>query len=195
MNSASSFKEFYEASFLKGENQAEAQKMAAEFFTDFIHYTPLKLEMLESYLSGGHIDSFYRSLADLKYLIEFSDNLSRYWHLLRGYSGALSKLKADFSVKGAKYLYTYYFGKYGDRRFLRNEHWFEKKRWEFLDELQNIYSEDDLRQFFFKYQQVLAENLKIYTSFMMLFIKDIETQEVSHISGILIGKSPSGTSL
>lgn len=175
MNSASSFKEFYKASFLQGENPNQSQKLAEQFFEDVVYYTPLKLEMLESLLSGGHIDLFYKSLPDFKYFIEYSDNLSRYWHVLRAYSGALSKLKDDLTVKGAKKLYAYYFNKYGDRRILCNEHWFEKKRWEFLDEIQNIYSDDELRKFFLKYQHVLAENLAIYTSFLTMFIKNIET--------------------
>lgn len=182
MNSASSFKEFYESSFLKGENPNQAQKLAEEFFADFVQNTPLKLEMLEYYLSGGQIDRLYILLPDLKYLIEFSDDLNRYWHLLRAYSGALSKLESDLSVKVAKNLYAYYFSKYGDRRFLRNEHWFEKKRWEFLDEIQNIYSEDQLKQFFLHYQRILAENLKIYVSFSMLFIKDFEALKVPQIT-------------
>lgn len=177
MNSASSFKEFYEVSFLQGENPDQARKLAEQFFDDVVHYTPLKLEMLESYLSGGHIDLFYKSLTDFKYFIEYSDNLSRYWHVLRAYSGALSKLKDDLTVKGAKNLYAYYYNKYGDRRVLRSEHWFENKRWEFLDEIQNIYSEDELKKFFLKYQHVLSENLIIYNSFLMLFIKDIENSK------------------
>ena len=179
MKSAKSFKEFYEASFLMGENPDQAQKLAEQFFSDFIHYTPIKLEVLESYLSGGHVDLFYKSLTDFKYLIEFSDDLNRYWHLLRGYSGALSKLKNDLSVKGVKNLYAYYFSKYGERRVLRNEHWFEKKRWEFLDEIQNIYSEDELKSFFLKYQLIMTENLKTYTSLLMLLIKGIESQNRS----------------
>jgi hypothetical protein len=182
MNSASSFKEFYESSFFKGENPNQAQKLAEEFFADFVHNTPLKLEMLESYLSEGHIDQFYMALPDLKYLIEFSDDLNRYWHLLRAYSGALAKLKTDLSVKGVKNLYAYYFSKYGDRRFLRNEHWFEKKRWEFLDEIQTIYSEDQLRQFSNHYQRVLAENMKIYASFILLFIRDFEALKVPKLT-------------
>jgi hypothetical protein len=182
MNSASSFIEFYETSFLKGENPNQAQKLAEQFFADVVYYTPLKLEMLESYLFGGHIDLFYKSLTDLKYFIEFSDDLSRYWHFLRAYSGALSKLKDDLTVKGAKNLYAYYYSTYGDRRVLRDEHWFEKKRWEFLDEMQNIFSEDELKYFFLKYQHILAENLIIYTSSLMMFIKDIESEKSNLIS-------------
>jgi hypothetical protein len=61
---------------------------------------------------------------------------------------------------------------------LRNEHWFEKKRWEFLDELQLIYREDELSDFIFKYHQVLAENLKIYVSFIMDLIADLKKLQV-----------------
>jgi len=174
---ALSFKKYYEESFRK-EDQSVSEKLATEFFADFIHYTPIKLELLDSYLKTGRIDYFYQSLSDLKYLVEFSDNLNRYWYLLRAYSTAISKLKADRSVKNAKKLYSHYFEIYGDRRMLRNEHWFEKKRWEFLDELQLINREDELSEFIFKYQQVLFENLKIYESFIMTFIADLKKLQV-----------------
>jgi hypothetical protein len=170
---ALSFKNYYENSFSQ-EDQTASQNLAAEFFADFIYYTPIKLQLLESYLNAGHIDFFYQSLSDLKYLIEFSDNLNRYWYLIRAYSGALSKLKANQSVKNSKRIYCYYFEKYGDRRMIRNEHWFEKKRWEFLDELQLIYQEKELSSFIIKYQRVLAENLDIYASFVMALIVDLK---------------------
>ena len=57
---------------------------------------------------------------------------------------------------------------------LRKEHWLEKKRWEFLDELQLINREDELEGFISKYLQVLSENLKIYVSFIMDFINDLK---------------------
>lgn len=171
--SALSFKSYYENSFGK-EDQSVSQKLAGEFFADFIHYTPIKLELLDSYVNTGRIDYFYQSLSDLKYLVEFSDNINRYWYILRAYSGALSKLKANQTVKGSKELYSYYFGKYGDRRMLRNEHWFEKKRWEFLDELQLIYRDDELSNFIYKYEQELSENLNIYASFILALIADLK---------------------
>ena len=177
--SALLFKEFYEASFNKEADQSISQKHVEEFIADFIHYTPIKLELLESYLKVGKIDFFYNSLNDLKYLIEFSDNLSRYWFLLRAYSGALAKLKADQSAKGAKRLYSYYFEKYGDRRTIRNEHWFEKKRWEFLDELHAIYSESELETFILKYQRILTESMEIYVSFLIAFINDLKQLQPS----------------
>lgn len=175
MNTADSFKEYFEASFRDEGDPVGAQKLSQEFIEDFIQYTPIELELLESYLTAGHIDLFYKSLTDLKYLIEFSDNLSRYWYLLRAYSGALARLKNDLSVKNSKKTYYYYFSKYGDRRILRNEHWFEKKRWEFLDELQSIYTEEELADFFRKYQKVLAKNLELYVSFMTVFISDLKS--------------------
>ncbi|GEM_PF-1127833 len=175
LNCVQSFIEYYEASFKIEEDQEKAQQLFNEFCSDFICYIPINLELLESSLNGGHIDYFYKSVADLKYLIEFSDDLSRYWHLLRAYSGALSKLKAHQSVKGSKKIYYYYFSRYGDRRFLRNEHWFEGKRWEFLDELQSVYTEDALEDFILKYQRILAGNLKIYMSFLTEFINDLKS--------------------
>lgn len=174
MKAAQSFIRFFEESFQKETGGYDSVKLSQDFLNDFIHYTPIKLEMLQSYLAVGNIDSFYNSLADLKYLVEFSDDINRYWYLLRGYSGALAKLKADKSVKGAKRLTSYYFDKYGDRRILRNEHWFEKKRWEFLDELQVVYTEDELEKFILKYQQILVESLDIYISFLMAFITDLK---------------------
>jgi len=174
---ALSFKNHYEESFSK-EDPSVHKKLASEFFTDFIHHTPIKLELLDSHLKAGRIDYFYQSLSDFKYLVEFSDSLNRYWYLLRAYSTALSKLKADCSVKNAKKLYSHYFEIYGDRRMLRNEHWFEKKRWEFLDELQFINREDELSEFICKYQQVLSENLKIYVSFITTFIADLKKLHV-----------------
>jgi len=175
--SAISFKSYYENSFGK-EDPSESKKLAAVFFAEFIHYTPIKLELLHSYLVNGQIDSFYHSLSDLKYLVEFSDSLNRYWYLLRAYSRAISKLKADPSVKNAKKMYSHYFEIYGDRRTLRKEHWFEKKRWEFLDELQLIYREDELSDFISKYEQVLSENLKTYVSFLMGLIADLKKLRV-----------------
>lgn len=174
MYTAKSFKEFFEASFEKEGDQLKVTKLSHEFFGDFCYYTPIELELLESYLNAGHIDLFYKSLSNFKYLVEFSDNLSRYWFLLRGYSGALAKLKADQSVKGSKKLYSYYFNKYGDRRILRNEHWLEKKRWEFLDELQAIFSDEELENFIRKYQIVISEYMKIYTSFILVLIGDLK---------------------
>ena len=174
MKTARSFKEFLDATFKNVEDQVSAHKISQEYFDDFVNYTPIELELLESYLAAGHLDLFYLSLADLKYLIEFSDNFNRYWHLLRGYSGALFKLKDNQTVKGSKKIYSYYYGRYGDRRMLRNEHWFEKKRWEFLDELQVIYTEEELAVFMYKYQQILSENLEIYLSFMKVFVNDLK---------------------
>jgi hypothetical protein len=174
MNTALLFKEFFEASFKVENDPQMASLRSDEFFTDVIHSAPVKLEILESYLLVGNFDLFYKSLTDFKYLIEFSDNLSRYWHLLRGYSEAMGRLKTNQSVKGSKRLYFEYFEKYGDRRSLRDEYWFESKRWEFLDELLGIYYEEDLRIFILKYQQRMIENLKIYESIIVLFVSDLQ---------------------
>lgn len=174
MNIAKSFAAFFNESFHEGMSEMNGQKLADSFILDFIHLTPVKLSLIKSYSEVAQFDLFYLLLADLKFLNEFSDNFSRYWCVIRGYSGALAKLKRDYSVKGSKKIHGYYFQKYGDRRPLRNDHWFEKKRWEFLDELHDIYSEKELNEFMYKYQLKLNENLKIYVTFIHKFIKDLK---------------------
>jgi len=178
-NSVQSFKEFYETSFLK-ESPENANRLASEFFRNFILSVPRKIDLLESYVKSGRISDFYNQLNDFKYLIEYSDDLSRYWYFMRGYSGALAKLKADKTVKGAKKLYVYYFEKYGDRRTIKDEHWFEKKRWEFLDELQTIYSDYELDLFIEKYTFQLIENFEIYCSFLRTFVNDLKRYQAHH---------------
>jgi hypothetical protein len=69
--------------------------------------------------------------------------------------------------------------KYGDRRFLRKEHWFEKKRWEFLDELITIYSKDELDVFMQKYLMILSENFKIYESLILSFVNDLKKTQLA----------------
>lgn len=174
MNTAKPFKEYFEASFQSEADQKQAMLLSRHFFTDFLHCTPLEIDSLMTYLNDGHVDMFYKSLLNLKYLVEYSDNLNRYWYLLRAYSGALAKLKADQTVKGSKKLYLYYFEKYGDRRILRNEHWFEKKRWEFLDELQAVYTEKDLSNFIKKYYLILFDTMKTYSFYLSVFMKDLK---------------------
>lgn len=182
MDSAKSFKEYFEASFLNEADQKKAALLSQYFFTDFLYCTPLELQLLGSHLNDGNIDLFYKSLSNLKYLVEYSDNLNRYWYLLRAYSGALAKLKSDQTVKGSKKLYLYYFNKYGDRRLIRNEHWFEKKRWEFLDELQSIYTDKDLSNFVRKYSLVLLETMKIYNAYLTSFMNDLKQLQPGIIS-------------
>lgn len=173
-SAAQSFVEFFESSFqLAGELSAHDQTQL--FLADFIHFTPQKLELLESLIDSGNLEYFYVSLADLKYLVEFSGDFSRYWYLMRAYSGALYKLQENYSVKGSKKVYCYYFDKYGGRRILKDEHWFEEKRWEFLDELSDIFSEEELGKFIAKYQQVLRKNLSEYRAVVMAFIKALKS--------------------
>ncbi|MBL7971913.1 MAG: hypothetical protein JNL03_10365 [Prolixibacteraceae bacterium] len=186
MKSARAFKIFYETSYNKEDSPFSAQKRLDEFIAGFIRETPLKLEILGSYITAGQTIKFYTALADFKYLVEFSDSLNRYWYLLRAYSGALSKLEENLSVKGTKSLYSYYFEKYGDRRTLRDEHWFENKRWEFLDELYSIFSKDELDVFVAKYQKILNDSFKVYQSCLIEFIASLEKLQASsdHIENL-----------
>jgi len=179
-SSVQEFKDYYEAS-IHVENPETAQQRVSEFFRKFVLSTKRETVLLESYLKSGNIVKSYELLAKFKYLIEYSDDLSRYWHLMRGYSGALAKLNTDKSVKGAKRLYAYYFEKYGDRRILKEEHWFERKRWEFLDELESIFTEYEIETFAKKYQRVLIENFEIYSSFLTAFILDLKRLQGSGI--------------
>ncbi len=174
MNIAKAFKEYFEASFGQESDQSKVYRQNCEFLSDFVLYVPVELDLLESYLNASQFFLFYQSLNDLKFLIEFSDDLNRYWYVMRAYSGALFRLKSDFSVKAAKRLYCYYFDRYGDRRFLRNEHWFECKRWEFLDELLLTNTDDELDAFIFKYKHLLSEDFQLYSSFLMGFIYDLK---------------------
>lgn len=172
-NSVQAFRDFYVASFIK-EGQGDAEQLASAFFKRFYVSITQNCILLESYLKAGKISDFYNSIGELKYLVEYSDDLSRYWFLIRAYSGALAKIEADKTVKGAKKLYAYYFEKYGDRRTIKDEHWFEKKRWEFLDELQGIYNEYELELFVNKFLHILNENFRIYASLLNAFINDLK---------------------
>lgn len=173
-NSVKSFKQFYDTSFSLGTDADQAKKMSGEAIADFIYYIPEKLDLLESYQEAGQFELLYQTVADLKFLIEFSNEISRYWYVVRGYSGALAKLKADQTVKGSKRVYGYYFDRYGDRRMLREEHWFEKKRWEFLDELNSIFSESELDRFMLKYTRILSDDLHVFITNVMLFVIELK---------------------
>jgi hypothetical protein len=108
-NSADIFIEFYQSSFRKSEERISAEEKSWNFIDNVIRDTPIETDFLLTYLETGRIEYFYQSLTDFKNLIEFSDNFCRYWHLLRAYSGALSKLKANYSVKSSKKIYAEYF--------------------------------------------------------------------------------------
>ncbi len=168
------FVDFFNASYRDSTKGLQGENLANGFFNDFVSCIPQKINELDSYSLVGNFDCYYHNLADLKFMNEFSDGFNRYWHLLRAYSGALTKLKLNYTVKGTKNLYSYYFEKYGDRRILRNEHWFEQHRWEFLDELHEIFTETELNLFTRKYQFRLNESLKIYQSFLMQLIIDLK---------------------
>lgn len=168
-NSVQIFKDLREASLLS-KDQAELDQITTGLLKGFVGSTKQKFELLGSHLKDDRIVDFYNLLPEFKCFVEYSDELNRYYYLLRGYSGALAKLKERTSVKEAKRIYAYYFGKYGDRRLIVNEHWLEKKRWEFLDELQGIYSEFELSLFIEKFQYILKVNFRTYKHFLFGFL-------------------------
>lgn len=175
MKSVALFRAFHKANFLTENNLANADYLANEYVDDFIEFMPLKIKILNSYIEEGKIDYFYNSLADLKYLIEFSEDFNKYWFILRAYSSTIAKLMKNQSLKNSKKLYYHYYSVYGDRRGLRDVNSFEFKRWEFLDELNIINTEQELQTFISKYILVLNENWKIYSSFINLFIGKLAT--------------------
>ncbi len=145
-----------------------------DFFIDFLNYIPEQIKQLENAISCGQFDLFYLKINDLKFLCEYSEVLNKNWFLLRAYSGGLKKIAESPTVKSTKLVYAYYFLKYGDRRILRNEHWFEQKRWEFLDDLNSIYTTGELEAFFRKYNAIVSEYFKEYKSELLHFKSDIE---------------------
>lgn len=169
------FVEYLHRIYADETNIERGEKLANAFLCDFVVYTPQKLQLIGSFALAGNFYAAYHSLPDLKILNAFSDELHRYWLLLRAYSGALTRLRENYSVTGAKNLYVYYFGKYGQRRVHRIDHWFEKQRWEFLDELAAIFTESDLDHFLAKYRNKF---LKIQGAYLFALNKLIS--EIGH---------------
>lgn len=174
MKSVTLFKEFHKANFTSENSTTNSDSFFHEYIADFVEYIPLKMSILNSYIEERKIDYFYNSIADLKYLIEFSEDFNKYWYILRAYSSTISKLMVNPNIKNSKKIYNHYFSKYGDRRALREENAFEKKRWEFLDELNTINTEQELQVFINKYNKVLAENWITYSSFIYHFIHELK---------------------
>ena len=174
MKAAESFVSYFESSYTVGKDLTIVSNLSDEFFCDFIRLTPLSMDKLQDYLGSSQWGKFHLKLNDLKYLCEYSDNLSRYWYILRGYSSALEKISDKPTVKNTKQVYVYYYNRYGDRRILKDEHWFEKLRWEFLDEIPKIYLEAELNNFIVKYHQAVQILLNEYRKDLENFIREVQ---------------------
>ncbi|PTN02417.1 hypothetical protein [Mangrovibacterium marinum] len=132
------------------------------------------LSNLQQKLDSGAIQAFYEQIESLKYLIEYSDELNKNWYLIRAYSGALKRLMQEKTVEHAAKVYAYYEQTYGGRRVLRSENWFEQQRWEFIDELKTIGSQEALNKFLEKRTKKLNGYFQGYKSELLLFIQDLQ---------------------
>lgn len=131
------------------------------------------LSSMQEYIDSQNIHSFYNSLADLKFFIEYADEINKNWYLVRAYSGALYRLLQSVSVENAADVFQYYESKYGGRRIIRNENWFEQQRWDFLDELQLVDSVPALHKFIDKRIKRLNSSFQVFKSELLIFIKTL----------------------
>ncbi len=144
------------------------------FFRDFVEFTPLVIQELQTYATPGMFSRFYTRLADLKYLIVFDEDINKYWFAMRAYSGALSKLENVENIHEIKSVFNYYIEKYGERRVLASEHWFEHKRWLFLDSLKTVDSLESLREFTERQRMELQDQLNHFEAALILFIQHLK---------------------
>ncbi len=129
------------------------------------------LATLQGYIDSMDMQSFYQKIEDLKYLIEYSDELNKNWYMIRAYSGALARLLEKKTAEHAIEVYSYYEQTYGGRRILKDENWFEQNRWEFLDELKSINSMEKLDSFVEKRTKKLNGFFLAYKSELLIFIQ------------------------
>lgn len=148
-----------------------ASNQAIDELTGGIKATLLKLQ---DHLDTLNIQSFYDQIEDLKYLIEYSDELNKNWYMIRAYSGALRKLLNEKTVENASNVYLYYEQTYGGRRILRSENWFEQNRWEFIDELRSVDSVLKLNGFIEKRTKKLNGFFQSYKSELLIFLDQLQ---------------------
>jgi hypothetical protein len=144
------------------------------FFADFIQYTPEIEQALYHYLRENQMNLFYSRLNDLKYLCVFNEELNKYWFAMRALSGALDKLQNPTTLGNAQKVHQYYVEKYGDRRLLKDENWFEHRRWTFLDALKSVNTEEHLSDIIEQNLVVLSGLLDIYKHHLSCFILKIK---------------------
>lgn len=180
MNSIDTFIEYFKDSMgCSMCRSSDEEELSNAFFRDFIEYTPLVLVDLRNFHGGIHYNQFYSRLSDLKYLCVFDEEMNRYWFAMRAYSGALAKLESADNIDQVKSIYSYYIEKYGDRRALRGEHWFEQKRWAFLDALSNVDSMSDLIVFIENQQKELCKQLDDFDVSLQSFIHQLKKSLIS----------------
>lgn len=157
----------------KNQDAIVTTDVSNDFFIDFVNYTPSILGELNNCITEKHIDRFYNRLNDLKYLCVFNEELNKYWFSMRALSGALVKLSTKKSLKNAQKVHQYYIRKYGDRKVLSNENWFEQKRWNFLNTLEAISEINQLDDLIDRNIVLLKSYLDHYIYNLNSFIEDI----------------------
>ncbi|MHA7109929.1 hypothetical protein ACRTDU_07370 [Sunxiuqinia elliptica] len=145
----------------------DSSKTQNEFVEEFIATVPDIIDELETNLIKHEIREFYIKIKNLKYLCEFSEEFNRFWLLMRAISGGLQRLLEEPTKDHAVDVYVYYYKQYGGRRKLRYESWFENHRWEFLDRLTKLTSDEDLNDF-------ILEKIDALTSYFQLFKKELD---------------------
>ncbi|MCW0483564.1 hypothetical protein [Gaoshiqia sediminis] len=172
MTSAESFFRHYSLS-----NKARFSEESCsdnEFLSDFLVFVPEVLADLQDNIDHRQIAEFYKNLIHLKFMVEYADDLNRYWYLLRAYSGGLKRLMDKQTVQHAMEVYLYYHHRYGARRIFKQENWFENKRWQFLDRLIDVEDSKGLAIFFEQVTDELSENFQIYKNSLLRFHREVK---------------------
>lgn len=142
-------------------------KVTNEFLEEFVTSVPEIIDELETHLLKHEIKDFYIKVKNLKYLCEYSEEFNRYWLLLRAVSGGLKRLLEEPTVDHATEVYIYYYSMYGGRRKLKDENWFESLRWDFLDKMADMRTDEELNEF-------VLEKIDSLSSFFRLYKRELE---------------------
>ncbi|HKJ43267.1 MAG TPA: hypothetical protein VKA27_14315 [Sunxiuqinia sp.] len=173
MTPAERFFKYFNAAY-RPEESVESSTLSNEFVEEFIAYIPDFIDELETNLLKHEIGDFYVKIKNLKYLCEYSEEFNRCWLLLRAISGGLKRLLDEPTLNHATEVYVYYYSKYGGRRRLRDENWFEHHRWDFLDKLAVLKSDDELNEFILERIEGLSSYFYLYRKELESFINDLK---------------------
>ena len=155
-------------------DKSKSMNVSNELLEEFTNHLPKVIDELETHLIKHEINDFYIKIKNLKYLCEYSDDFNSYWLLLRSTSGGINRLLVNPTPDHATEVYIYYFNKYGGRRNLRNENWFENHRWTFLDKITNMKSDDELNSFILEKIDSLTNYFQRYKKELDFFVIDLK---------------------
>ncbi|MGQ8338276.1 hypothetical protein ACUNWD_17110 [Sunxiuqinia sp. A32] len=175
MNSARTFVNYFTSSYhlAKGVKK-KGSTLRNEFLEEFVVYIPEIIEELEGCIQNNDVSTFYHKLNNLKFLCEYTDTINRYWYLLRAYSGGLMRLADCPNQQKAVEVYIYYYNKYGGRRILKDENWFENLRWKFLDQLIEVEDDKELYVLIDDTYLSLAKFFDIYKTELLNFLQSVK---------------------